>query len=109
MTFKNGADNPSFTNVRNKDARTTESKAFLRSMNATYSFPPFLLKYLSMIADKVYIYIYIYIYMVEYPFQNPAWASTTNNFIIIIIIIIFLGGEGGSSIHFVSLFRKTEV
>ena len=63
MAFKNEPDNPAFTSVRNKDARSTESKAFLRSMIATNSFPPFLLKYFSMIADKVYVWS-----MVEYPF-----------------------------------------
>ena len=56
MAFKNGPDNPAFTNVRNKDARSTESKAFLRSMNAAYNFPPVLLKYFSVVADMVYIY-----------------------------------------------------
>ena len=58
-------------NVRNKDRRSTHSKAFLRSMNATYNFPPVLLKYFSVVADKVYIWS-----MVKYPFLNPAWAST---------------------------------
>ena len=73
MAFKNGPDNPAFTSVRNKDTRSTESKAFFRSMNATYSFPPFLLQYFSVIADKVYIYIWS---IAEYLFLNPAWAST---------------------------------
>ena len=91
MAFKNGPDNPAFTSVRNKDARSTESKAFLRSMNARYNFPPFLLKYFSMIADKVYIWS-----IVEYPFLNPAWAST-----------IFHDHPSTLSVYFVKQLRNT--
>ena len=56
MALTNGPDNPAFASVRNKDARSTESKAFLRSMNAAYNFPPVLLKYFSVVADKVMVY-----------------------------------------------------
>ena len=89
IAFKNGPDKPAFTSDKNRDVRFTELKAFCKSINATYNFPPFLLKYFSMTADNVYIWS-----MVEYPFLNPAWASTAFSW---------------SSIHLVSLFRKTVV
>ena len=53
---------PALHSMFNNVSRLTESNAFLRSMKATYSFPPGLDKYLC-------------VSVVEYPFLKPACVS----------------------------------